>query len=41
MIAPQDNKEPKTFSNALSGPKPREWIKAIKEKIESVKTNQV
>jgi len=41
MIAPQDNEEPKTFSNVLSGPKPREWIKAIEEKIESVKTNQV
>jgi hypothetical protein len=36
MIAPQDNEEPKTFSNALSGPKPREWIKAMKEKIESM-----
>jgi len=35
-IAPQDNEEPKTFSNALSGPKPREWIKAMKEKMESM-----
>jgi len=41
MIAPQDNKEPKTFSHALSGPKASEWIKAIEKEIESMKINQV
>ena len=41
MIAPQDDEEPKTFSHTLFGPKTREWIKAIEEKMESMKTNQV
>jgi hypothetical protein len=41
MIAPQDDEEPKTFSHALSGPKAREWIKAMEEEMESMKINQV
>jgi hypothetical protein len=41
MIAPQDDEEPKTFSHALSGPKAREWIKAMKEEMESMKINQI
>ena len=41
MIAPQDDEEPKTFSHALSGPKAREWIKALEKKMESIKSNQV
>ena len=32
---------PKTFSHALSGSKTREWIKAMEEEMESMKTNQV
>jgi hypothetical protein len=41
MIAPQDDEEPKTFSYALSGPKAREWIKAMEKEMESMKINQV
>jgi len=41
MIAPQDDKEPKTFSHTLSGPKASEWIKAMEEEMESLKMNQV
>ena len=41
MIAPQDDEEPKTFNHALSGPKAREWIKAMKEEMKSMKTNQL
>jgi len=41
MIALQDDEKPKTFSHALFGPEVREWIKAMEEKIESMKTNQV
>jgi len=41
MIAPQDDKEPKTFSHTLSGPKASEWIKAMEEEMESLKINQV
>jgi len=41
MIAPQDDEEPKTFSHALSGPKASEWVKAMKEEMESMKINQV
>jgi len=37
MIALQDDEEPKTFSHALSGPKAREWIKAMEEEMESMK----
>ena len=41
MIAPSDDKEPKNVNKALSGPKAKEWIKAMKEEMESMKTNQV
>ena len=41
MIAPQDDEKPKTFSHALSSLKAREWIKAMEEEMESMKTNQV
>ena len=41
MITPHDDKEPKTVNEALSGPKAKEWIKAMEEKIESINANQV
>jgi hypothetical protein len=41
IIAPQHDEEPKTFSHALSGSKASEWIKAMKEEMESMKINQV
>ena len=41
MIAPQDDEEPKTFNHTLYGPKVKEWIKAIKKEMKSMKTNQV
>ena len=41
MIAPQDDEEPKTINKALFSPKAKEWIKAMEEKIELMKTNQV
>jgi hypothetical protein len=41
MIALQDDDELKISSHALSGSKAREWIKAMKEEMESMKTNQV
>jgi hypothetical protein len=31
MISLQDDEEPKISSHALSGPKAREWIKAMEE----------
>ena len=41
MIAPHDDKESKNVNEALFGPKAKEWIKAMKEEMESMKTNQV
>ena len=41
MIAPQDDEEPKTITEDLSGPKAKEWNKAIEEEMESMRTNQV
>lgn len=41
MIASQDDEEPQTLSDALSSHKTKEWIQAMKEEIESMKTNQV
>ena len=41
MIAPQDDEEPKTITEALSGPKAKEWSKAMEEEMESMRTNQV
>ena len=41
MIAPHDDKEPKTVNKALFGPKAKEWIKAMEEEMESMNANQV
>ena len=41
MITPHDDEAPKTANEALFGPKANEWIKAMEEEMESVKTNQV
>ena len=41
MIAPQDDEEPKTITEDLSGPKAKEWSKAMEEEMESMRTNQV
>ena len=41
MIVRHDDEEPKNVNEALSGPKAKEWIKAMEEEIESMKNNQV
>ena len=41
MIALHDNEEPKNINEALFGPEAKEWIKAMEEEMESMKTNQV
>ena len=41
MIALHDDEEHKNVNEALSSPNAKEWIKAIEEEIESMKTNQV
>ena len=41
MIAPHDDEEPKNVKEALSSPKAKEWIEAMEEEMESMKTNQV
>ena len=41
MIAPHDDKEPKTVNEALYGLKAKEWIKAMEEEMESMNANQV
>ena len=41
MIASHDDEEPKNVNEALSGPKTKEWIKAMEEEMESMNTNQV
>ena len=38
MIA-HDEKEPKTIQHALSGPKAKEWFEAMKEEMNSIKSN--
>ena len=40
MIALHDNEEPKNINEALFGPEAKEWIKAMEEEMESMKTNQ-
>ena len=40
MIA-HDEEEPKTIQEALFGPTSKEWIKAMKEEMNSMKSNQV
>ena len=39
MITPHDDKETKTVNKALFGPQAKEWIKAMKEKMESMNAN--
>ena len=41
MIAPHDEEKPKNVNEALSGPKAKEWIKVMKEKMDSINANQV
>ena len=41
MIAPHDEEKPKKVNEALSGPKAKEWIKAMEKEMESMKANQV
>ena len=41
MIAPHDDEEPKNVKETLSGPKAKEWIKAMEEEMESMNANQV
>ena len=41
MIAPHDDEEPTNVNEALSGPKAKEWIKAMEVEIESMNTYQV
>ena len=36
MIASYDEEEPKNVNEALSGPKAKEWIKVMKEEMESM-----
>ena len=40
MIAPHDDKEPKNVNDALSGPKAKEWIKAMEEEMELMNSNK-
>ena len=41
MIVSHVDEEPKNVNNALSGPKAKEWIKAMEEEMESMNANQV
>ena len=41
MIASQDNDEPKTVQEALSSFVSDEWMKAMNNEMESIRTNQV
>ena len=41
MIASQDNDEPKTVQEALSSFVSDEWMKAMNNEMESMRTNQV
>ena len=41
MIAPYDDEKPKTVNEAFSGPKTKELIKVMEEKMESMNSNQV
>ena len=40
MIAPHDDENPKNVKEALSGPKAKEWIKAMENEIESMNANE-
>ena len=41
MIASQDDDEPKTIQEAHSSSVSDEWMKAMNDEIESMRTNQV
>ena len=41
FMIPHDEEEPKTIQEALFGPTSKEWIKAMKEEMNSMKSNQV
>ena len=41
MILPQDEDEPKNFKETISCPDKEKWIKAMEEKMESMRTNKV
>ena len=41
MIALHDDEEPKNVNEALFDHKTKEWIKAMKEEMESMNANQV
>ena len=41
MIASQDDDEPKTVQEAISSSVSDEWMKAMNDEIESMRTNQV
>ena len=41
IIAPQDEDEPRNINEALNCPNKEKWIYAMKEEMESMKSNQV
>ena len=41
MIVPHDDKKPKIINETLFGPKAKEWIKTMKEEMESMNAKQV
>ena len=41
MVAPHDNTEPRSVNEALCSPNIKEWMYAMKDEIESTRTNQV
>jgi len=41
MVAPQDEYEPRNIKEALNCPSKEKWIYAMKEEIESMKSNHV
>ena len=41
MVSPTELDEPNSVIEALSSPKRNEWLKAMKEELESMKTNKV
>jgi hypothetical protein len=41
MVAPQDDDEPRSYHKAIASPTSNEWMKAMNEEIESMRTNQV
>jgi hypothetical protein len=40
MVALQDDDEPRSYHEAISYPTSNEWMKAMNEEIESIRTNQ-